>query len=257
MNIGLFETVIHDRENGLDFNYFNPLIFYKSVEWYLGSPDNVLVGLDWKANFARKFSFYGQFLLDEFRVSELIQDNQGWWANKYGLQAGLKYIDVFDITQLDLQAEFNTVRPYTYAYQDEALNFTHYNSALAHPLGANFRELIGIVKYKPLKKLYFENRFMFATQGLDTANTYLGANIFDNINDRPEEYGHSTLQGNLTTTITNDFRVSFSPWYNMFFDVNYTYRKQSDELAIPELNTSTNYLGLSFRANIAYRDFLF
>jgi len=257
LNVGLFETVIQDRENGIDFNYFNPLIFYKAVEWYLGSPDNVLVGLDWKANFARRFSFYGQVLLDEFKVSELFQDNRGWWANKYGFQAGLKYIDVFDITQLDFQAEYNTVRPYTYSYQNEALNFTHYNQALAHPLGANFREFIGILKYKPFKNIYFENRFMYATQGMDTAGVNLGANVFNDTDMRPEEYGHSTLQGNLTKTITNDFRVTFSPWHNMFFDVNYLYRKQNDELNVPALNTTTNYLGLSFRANIVYRDLVF
>jgi len=257
LNIGFFETVIQDRTNGIDFNYFNPLIFYKAVEWYLGSPDNVLVGLDWKANFERKFSFYGQVLLDEFRVSELFQNNQGWWANKYGFQAGVKYIDVFDITQLDLQVEYNTVRPYTYAYNNDVLNYTHYNASLAHPLGANFREMIGVLKYKPLKNLYFENRLMIATQGIDTASTNLGANIFSNSNLRPEEYGHETLQGNKTNTLTNDFRVSFSPWFNMFFDVNYTYRRQNDELNIPALNLTTNYLGLSFRANIAYRDLLF
>jgi hypothetical protein len=38
--------------------------------------------------------FYGQFLLDEFNL-EQIKSGDGWWANKWGLQLGAKYVNAF------------------------------------------------------------------------------------------------------------------------------------------------------------------
>jgi len=74
----------------------------------------------------------------------------GYWANKQALQLGLKSIDVLGVPNLDIQGEVNLVRPFVYTSKDNYSSYTHYNQALAHPLGANFKEIIGIVKYQPL-----------------------------------------------------------------------------------------------------------
>ena len=114
LDIGVFETVVFNR-NQFEFQYLNPIILYRSVEHNLGSPDNVLIGLDVKWNLWNTMSIYGQLMLDEFKFKELITDNQGWWANKYGIQLGAKYLNMLGIDQLDGHIEFNTVRPYTYS----------------------------------------------------------------------------------------------------------------------------------------------
>ena len=92
LNVGLFEGVIFGRVDHFDFSYLNPIIFYRSIEQQNGSDDNSVVGLDIKANVARHFQLYGQLLLDEFKLSE-VKNNDGWWGNKYGVQLGAKYID--------------------------------------------------------------------------------------------------------------------------------------------------------------------
>ena len=112
LNVGLFEGVIFGRKNRFEFGYLNPVIFYRSAEQQNGSSDNSVAGLDFKANLARKFQVYGQLILDEFKLSELRAGN-GWWANKFGYQIGAKYIDVFNIRNLDLQVELNRVRPFS------------------------------------------------------------------------------------------------------------------------------------------------
>ena len=53
LNIGFFETIIWQDEDslghrGLEFNYLNPVIFLRPVEYTVGSPDNVLMGLNGK-----------------------------------------------------------------------------------------------------------------------------------------------------------------------------------------------------------------
>ena len=148
LNIGLFEGIVFGRENRFDFQYLNPIIFLRHVEGFIGSPDNAVAGLDFKANIAKTFQVYGQFVLDEFQKSEITKST-GYWANKYAIQLGLKYVDAFTIDNLDLQLEGNSVRPFMYSHYDSTANYTHYNQMLAHPLGSNFNEFIGIINYQP------------------------------------------------------------------------------------------------------------
>ena len=69
INIGIFESLVFGRtdpsKNGqFDFNYLNPVIFYRSIEQQLGSEDNAMLGADLKINFLKHFSFYSQLVLD-------------------------------------------------------------------------------------------------------------------------------------------------------------------------------------------------
>ncbi|HEV8081242.1 MAG TPA: hypothetical protein VGP43_11035, partial [Chitinophagaceae bacterium] len=59
-NIGLFEGVIFGRKNHFDFQYLNPIIFYRHIEGTIGSPDNAVVGFDFKAKIAHTAQLYGQ-----------------------------------------------------------------------------------------------------------------------------------------------------------------------------------------------------
>src|SRR5215213_1222689 len=196
LNIGLFEGVVFGREDHFEFSYLNPVIFYRSIEQQNGSYDNAVAGLDAKANVAHRFQFYGQLLLDEFKLSE-IKANRGWWANKYAYQLGAKYIDAFSIKNLDLQLESNRVRPFTYSHRDSVANYTHYNQPLAHPLGANFQEWIGIARYQPAPKWFLQAKAFYITQGKDTGSVSFGGNIFlPNIPPyRTNDFGYSVGSG--------------------------------------------------------------
>ena len=101
LNMGLYEAVVFGRKDHFEFGYLNPIIFYRSIEFQNGSFDNSLAGLDLKANVAKKFQLYGQLVLDEFVLSEITK-NRGYWANKWAIQAGVKYIDAFGISKLDV-----------------------------------------------------------------------------------------------------------------------------------------------------------
>jgi len=53
MNIGIFESVVWQSKDtlynrGFDINYLNPIIFYRTVEYSLGSSDNSILGLNAK-----------------------------------------------------------------------------------------------------------------------------------------------------------------------------------------------------------------
>jgi hypothetical protein len=88
-----------------------------------------------------------------------LRKRNGWWANKQGWQFGAKYVNAFKIKGLNVQAEYNQVRPYTYTHGSVQQNYAHYGQALAHPFGANFKEYLGFVSYRA-------NRWMLSFQGV-------------------------------------------------------------------------------------------
>jgi hypothetical protein len=247
LNIGLFESVIFGRRNLFDFEYLNPIIFLRHIEGTVGSPDNALAGIDFKANAAHHFQFYGQLLLDEFLVHEIIKGN-GFWANKYGYQLGAKYIDAFNISNLDLQLETNRVRSFTYSHDDSVANYTHYNQPLAHPLGANFQEWIGILKYQPAPKWYVDARLIYYYQGLDSAGIDFGSNPFVLYQNRSSDFGYYVGTGRKVQCVNASLTLSYELKENLFIDGNLLFRKYTD---LP--NSSVFNIGI--RWNAARREY--
>ncbi len=261
LDIGFFESVIYDRgdsssKGNFEINYMNPVIFYRAIEQNLNSSDNVIVGTDWKWNFLKHFSFYGQFVLDEFVKNELIK-RTGWWANKYGLQSGLKYIDAFGVKRLHLQAEYNLVRPYTYTHFKKSQNYTNYNQALAHPFGSNFKEILFVGRYQPSYKLFAELGYIHVKKGLDSSSMAMrfGGNILDDYNKRPMEKGNKIGQGVSTSYAILFVNLSYMVYHNLWLEARYTYRKAQSDLSV--FNSNTSWLQLGIRMNLSARNYDF
>ncbi|MDP4261141.1 MAG: hypothetical protein Q8941_01305 [Bacteroidota bacterium] len=257
MNIGLFEGVIFGRKDHFDFGYLNPIIFYRSIELQNGSYDNSVAGLDVKANIAHRFQVYGQLLLDEFKLSEIKAGN-GWWGNKYGIQIGAKYIDAFTIKNLDLQVELNRVRPFTYSHVDSVANYTHYNQPLAHPLMANFSEIVGIARYQPAPKWLIKAEAVYYKQGRDSSAQSYGSNIF--LPNQPPyrigDYGYSIGSGWQTNVAYASLLVSYELRENLFLELFGVYRKQETKTP-PITSVSTTIISFGVRWNMHRREFDF
>ena len=248
MTFGLFEAVMFNRNNNFEFQYLNPLIFYRTVEGAIGSPDNVLIGANGKWNLFKRFQLYGQLMLDELVFNELFVERRGWWANKIALQAGLKYIDVFGIDHLDAQIEYNIARPYTYSHRDSSASYSHFNQPLAHPLGANFKEAILKLRYQPFHKLVFDGRFLAMNYGEDTATENWGKSVLLSYQSRVQDFGNGIGQGVGTNTIIIGLDASYQIYHNMYIDAHFFYRKMDSEN--DALDNTTNYIGGGFRMNI-------
>jgi hypothetical protein len=205
-NVGLFESIQWIGQDsvinrGFDPYYLNPVIFYRPVEFSMGSSDNVLMGLNVSFKASNQVKLFGQLILDEFKLSEMRSGN-GWWGNKFGYQLGAKYYNAFNVDRLTLQGEFNFVRPYTYSHSASANAYGNYNQPLAHASGANFSEGVFLAHYY-INKFYVELKGTFLMQGVDNSDSVsYGANVFKSYNLRPNDYGNEVGQGvrrNLTT----------------------------------------------------------
>ena len=255
LEFGIFEAVVFSRENRFEFQYLNPVILYRTVEQFLDSPDNALIGLNGKWNIKNRVQLYGQLILDEFKLSELTSGN-GWWANKYGIQFGGKYINLFGIDHLDAQVEYNIVRPYTYAHSRPLENFpgqstasySHHNQPLAHPLGSNFKELLFNFRYRPTKKIFVNARIINTSYGQDPEGLNFGNNILLDTGSRVNDLGNFIGQGVSTTMQSLSLDVSYQFAHNYFVDLNFLYRNADAD--IDELDIETKYIGGGLRVNL-------
>jgi hypothetical protein len=256
LNLGVWESVVFHRNNGFELQYLNPIIFYRSIEQLLGSPDNVMLGVDFRAIFLRHFSAYGQFMIDDFNI-QVSSGEKGYWGNKTGWQLGLKYIDVFGLKNLDLQAEINRVRPYTFTHNDTIANYSNYNQPLAHPLGANFTEFFGLIRYQPMHPLTITAKVLFATQGRDTLGSNYGANIFIPTTEENVAgiYGNEVAQGVKNNLLNVAFTASYMLRHNLYVDGKVQYRKSTSDYTAFESSSGIFQLGV--RMNLWRDDFMF
>ena len=227
LTLGLFEGVVFGRLNQFEFAYLNPVMFLRPAEQQAGSADNAFVGFDFKANIARRFQVYGQLLFDEFKLDEL-KKRDGWWANKWALQLGAKYIDAFGVKNLDLQLETNLVRPFTYSHNDTVANYTHFNQPLAHPLLSNIRELVAIARYQPAPKWYLQGRLSGWLGGSDTAGKNFGNNIFLDNDTRAQERGNFFGSAVETQWVNANLWAAYEWKENFFIEVNLYLRKTNN-----------------------------
>lgn len=254
-DLGISETVVFGRRKGrFELQYLNPIIFYRSVEQAIGSEDNVTLNADFRWNIRNRVQLYGQLVLDEFLLNEIKAGN-GWWANKQAGQIGAKYINALGVNNLDLQAEMNIIRPYTYQHLDNFRNFQHFNQSLYHPIGSNLYEFVGVVRYQPVPRLNLTGKAIYTKFGQDeysaTDTINWGGNINLPYSDRPTEYGHKIAQGITTNQLHLDLTASFQLRHNVFVDLKQIIRRTDAEVDALDLNTS--FTSIAFRWNIPQR----
>lgn len=257
LNIGFFESVMWENDNnrGFDLNYLNPVIFYRAIEFSTGGQaGNAIIGFTGKYKWSDQFITYGQWLIDEFSSADVF-GGEGSWKNKHGFQLGAKYFDAFNVNDLYLQLEYNQVRPYTYSHNTITLNYGHTNQSMAHLWGANFREVIGVARYKA-GRYYGHVKAIYGERGFDyfEGGDYYGGNIYRSEENRPFETGVRIGQGNTADSFYAETEVGYliNPATNLKFFGSFIFR-QFD----PEVNTALNFDSTTYWFNIGLRTDIF
>ncbi|WP_339623260.1 gliding motility protein RemB [uncultured Winogradskyella sp.] len=259
LNIGLFESVMWANANGrgFDINYLNPVILFRAIEFQTGQDaGNAILGLSAKYKWNNKVNLYGQFILDEFSLSDITGGNKSW-KNKFGYQLGVKYFNAFKVDNLLLQAEYNQVRPYTYSHNSVTLNYANFNQPMAHLWGSNFRELVLIGRYNYMR-WFGDAKIILGERGLDF-NTpedsfAYGGDIYSSENNRPLDTGVTIGQGNNTTSFMTEIQAGYilNPTTNLKLFTNIIYRDFN-----PEAITSSTMASNTFWFSIGLRTDLF
>ncbi len=251
--LGLFDAVIwqdadSSGKRGFEASYTNPIIFLRAAEYATNSTDNAILGINLKYQINNNTKVYSQLALDELKIDEYFA-NKGWWANKFGLQLGVRAKNILGLENLNGFTEINLAKPYTYTHKNTQRSYTNYGDALAHPLGANFIENVSRLEYK-------KGRWMpmiqinYAEYGLDSlTGTNVGKNILASYNTRDKEYGNKILQGIPASLIYIDARIAYmlNPKINMRLELGYIYRNEIIDGSSNATNVITFGLRSSFR----------
>ncbi|QES87998.1 hypothetical protein [Rhizosphaericola mali] len=214
-----------------------------------GTTTRSRVGIDARVIPVKDVEVYGQWLIDG--LTKVASSN---WKDRNAFQLGAKYMDAFAIPNLNLQAETNIVRPYAYSSNYVENNYTQYNMPLAHPLGANFREYIGLISYRPINKLYLNAKAIMYTKGLDEIGYNYGGNLlFPMSYNRPSDK-ISIGDGDRAKVKLFAFNASYELIQNLFIDANYSIRDFKSDV-----NGTNNikFYSIGLRWNMARRDFDF
>ena len=211
LNFGVFEAVVFQPRDtllnrGYDAEYLNPFVFFRPQEYSMGSSDNVIIGASLNATIKR-MTIYSQVIIDEFLLSE-IRERRGWWANKFGVQFGVKGQMT---NKLSYRFEGNLVRPYTFSHLTPMQVYGHRNSPLAHPYGSNFAELLTEFNWSnninpKLKLRFFAS---FGIRGLDTDSLNYGSDIYESYINRANDLGNYIGQGTKQSFFITNTRASY------------------------------------------------
>jgi hypothetical protein len=226
LTVGLFEGVVYGRMNRFEINYLNPIIFLRTAELNVGSPDNSFIGFDFKANLAKRMQVYGQVMIDEL-YTRFIREKKGWWGNKWAFQGGLKYIDLFGVNNLDVQLEANWIRPFTYSHVDTVANYTHFNQPLAHPLLSHVKEHIAIVRYQPAPRWYMHLKWIGWSSGSDVNGLNYGNSIFRSNETRALSEGVFYFVPEKRKGKNIQVWAAYEPRENLFIETALSYRSLS------------------------------
>jgi hypothetical protein len=235
INFGVFESILWQSKSeevnkGFEFAYLNPIIFYRPVEFSKhSSKGNALMGANFNATFYKN-SFYGQVILDDMNISRQSDNDEGnyeegFFQNKFGFQLGAKT----KYKGVSILSEYNQVQPYTYGHRTILQNYSHMNQALAHPLGANFKEIVLMANYKK-DKWNYSVKIISAKVGLDSLGTHYGQNIFESDYEASTggQYSYGNFNGQGVVTHLNALHAEITydyKWFDVFGSVFYKSKK--------------------------------
>lgn len=246
LGLGLSETVIF---NGRSFEpaYLNPVMFFRSAEHYLGSPDNMMMGLDFKITAIRNLKFYGELLIDDITTTKLGTD---WYGNKLGYSVGTCWVDPIRINNLDLRVEYTRIRPYVYSHEN-SLSYTHYASLLGHPLGPNSDDLFLEAKYRFSRSAWLALLSEFRRHGANPADRNVGGDMH-----QPHGYGDNLdtkfLTGILEQSNSYGLNFSYELFEGCYFQMGYQFSFDKNMVLKNGQRGDSKQHGVSFSLGMNY-----
>ncbi len=235
INFNFFESVVWASVDsagtrGIDVNYLNPVVFFRPVEFAIGSPDNAFLGLGLSVRLFKQFYLYSQVLLDEFVLSQ-VKAGTGWWGNKQAFQAGLRTESLFGIQNMSFLGELNLIRPFVYAHANNWRTYSHLHQSLGFVWGSNQAELLEKISYK-YGRWQISNLSAVRRWAQDSVvSVSLGNNIFKSYELRSGDYDQRLFQGISAITYESLLKIGYLlfPKHNLiaFAGLHYQFIKRS------------------------------
>ncbi len=259
ISLGFFQSTLWSEldtagnRNSIPWEYANPIFSFKTAKNNDALRSISVIGLNAKYVISSWLTLYGQTVVNELTKESFFSSSSSW-KNRQGYQVGIKTFDLLGIKNLRLQGEYNKARPFLYTHRDAGNSYSHMNQSLAHPLGANFKETIGILYYR-YKRLHLKAQVNYAEKGMGNDSTAMGDDLFISNELRQSDINNTFLQGDVNKITNADLSLSylFNPINNFNICLGYHYRKQQNT----ETNLLTKFIYVGIRTSLRniYYDF--
>ncbi len=164
LRVGLFETAVFGGVGRqIELGYLNPIIFYHSTQLNEGTDDNTFLGFDFDFQPADRFSFYGQFMVDDLQIDN--SSNGDREPAQYGIQFGTIWVNM--LNRLDFSAEYSRVTNWTYNQAGQKNRYLFHNEPIGGLFGNDYDYLqLSFVKHPKNKRVLRSSlNFSFVRQG--------------------------------------------------------------------------------------------
>ncbi len=183
-----------------DIHYLNPIIFYRAVEHYLGSPHNMVMGLALAIRPRRWVNLRAQIYIDDFWSKEFRRDVRyvlsqlgilnapvqwGSYLNKWGWIIECLLAPARDLV---LVASAGRNRPFVYTHFDSLTVMAHYRIPLG--IGAN-TYFYGLEAVFQRERWQVSGRYLWRTTGLDEPPERIWGHDPHNITPFPARYWYN------------------------------------------------------------------
>lgn len=256
LQLGVFEGITWRRTTDkgntyFNYNFINPILGVRAFQKKLDPNTNMIYGFNLKATFPKNIVAYGQFAIQSWGKKNTSD-------RRTAFQVGLKYFDVGNVPNLNLQVEYNQARPFMYQGTDSLLSYSDYNQSITHSMGSNFREYLALLNYQ-WKRFYTSYKFNYTQAGYDFTGDFFnignnGGNILKAYKDVADKNNVSMLNGTPYNIINNEFRVGYiiNPKINFVAELAVQLRSYSSS-SVNFSNFNSHNIGISFKTNIFNR----
>lgn len=235
IELGLYEATIFQRwdstgTQSYPWQYYQPIMGINTAMYGLDSTQNNLVAAELKLKISKNAYAYGQYVLD------------GSDYKSTGFQAGVSITNIMT-PRLNLRFEYNEGGIGMFSSNNSLQSYTHFNQALAHPLGTNFKEYIVVLQHG-YKRFWSEWKGVYQLH-----DPGMKGNVFNETNviaAAPSQYGKTML---------SDLRLGYliNPTSNMQAIIGWSWRDREDQSG--HLISSLYYLQFSVTLFNKYYDF--
>jgi hypothetical protein len=169
LNISIGNSIVYS-DVPVQFVYFIPILFYKSVDHTLSNGgidnENSQIFLNVNSRNVKHLHLFGSLFIDEFSIRRITDPKR---YNFFGYKLG-GTLSNWPLKNLFFDMESTIIYPMVYKHRVPSLTFASNNYNLGYFMGANSMDFHFRIRYNPLNYLLAEIQYEYALHGNEYDN---------------------------------------------------------------------------------------
>lgn len=227
-NIGAGEIIIYG-DRGIDLNYVNPFILYKTAQNNNKDRDNSMVIIDINNKSIKGLKLYSTILMDDIELSKI---GSPYWGNQFIISAGFVSNLLYKKIPLDVQFQYVRIDPYVYTNRLPKNTFTNDEFGLASFMEPNSELFLTQLNYRFTNRLLLTGMFSYYIHGANPLNP--DGSVKENVGGdilvghrQNDNFDAKFLAGEREYTRKFSLSMSYEPVKNYFIKGFVSYSNQS------------------------------